>query len=267
MGQCHHVSAYWCVFYDASLSGGKRDTNVCPAAMGVRATERVRKGGRRRSLSFYLHEGKERREAVSKMEKKVSGNTLKIHLAFRLYETQKFISTITYRQIAQLFFAVFFVFPAVGTANSWRNWKMMKYYQLGLQGRSSSNITAVSFFLIAQSLHFKEDEALRWRCALRPTFAKKKRREKRKKERRWQIFAAFCCGSNVGTAGAMWPCGQGQQGRRLAGPLCCAGGSAEHNKNWANSGEKESLEAGSLYAAVPACWLVDIFQKTITMTE
>lgn len=50
-------------------------------------------------------------------------------------------------------------------------------------------------------------------------------------------------------------------------PLCCAGGSAQHNKNWANSGEKERLEAGSLSGAVPACWLVDIFQRTITMTE
>lgn len=113
----------------------------------------------------------------------MSGNTLKIHLAFRLYETQKFISTITCRQIAQLFPPLFFIFPAVGTANSLRNWKMMKYYQLGLQGRSSSNITAVSFRLIAQSLHFKEaDEAPRWRCALRPTFKKKRKREIQKKD-------------------------------------------------------------------------------------
>lgn len=141
-----------------------------------------------------------------KWREKVSGNTLRIHLAFRLYETQKFISTITCRQIAQLLFffsLFFFIFPAVGTANSLRNWKMMKYYQLGLQGRSSSNITAVSFLLIAQSLHFKEaDEAPRWRCALRPTF--KKKRGKRKEERRcWQLFAAVCCGSNAGTVGAM----------------------------------------------------------------
>lgn len=67
---------------------------------------------------------------------------------------------------------------------------MMKYYQLGLQGRSSSNITAVSFLLIAQSLHFKEaDKAPRWRCALRPTFKSKR---KGKKERK-TLLAALCC--------------------------------------------------------------------------
>lgn len=126
-----------------------------------------------------------------KWRKKVSGNTLRIHLAFRLYETQKFISTITCRKIAQIFFfLLFFIFLAVGAANSLRNWKMMKYYQLGLQGRSSSDITAVSFLLIAQSLHFKEaDEAPRWRCALRPTFKKKKKREKERKT----LLAVLCC--------------------------------------------------------------------------
>lgn len=59
---------------------------------------------------------------------------------------------------------------------------MMKYYQLGLQGRSSSNITAVSFPLIAQSLHFEEvDEAPRWRCGTQTHIKKKKKREKGKK--------------------------------------------------------------------------------------
>lgn len=118
-------------------------------------------------------------------------------------------------------------------------------------------------------LHFEEaDETPRWRRALKPVLKKKQKREKKRKK---EVVGSSVLPSAVGaTCGQSGACDHVVKVSGVAGwppPLCCAGGSAQHNKNWANSGEKERLEAGSPSGAVPACWLVGIFQKTITMTE